>query len=279
MENKNNNYIFRYLSNRQIASLSVRDVGFQSCSKDHHFGPCVRDFYMIHYVISGAGYYVLENKKFHLRAGEAFLIYPSVKATYYSDMDDPWEYYWVGFAGNDASILMSLTDFTNDSPILSLPSNHILQLFLQIYNSKGEESFRSIRMIGYLYLLLSYFIECSQAGSTSNESVMQKNLKAAEKYILQNYHNTISIENLAQECGISRSWLFRCFKTLTNTSPKEYLTSYRIERAKILLQNTNHSIKQISYSTGFRDELYFSKVFKQMTGKSPSEYKKKGLSE
>ena len=112
MENKNNNYIFRYQSDRRLTSLSVRDVGFQSCSKDHLFGPCIRDYYMIHYIISGAGYYIMDGQKFHLRAGEAFLIYPSVRTTYYSDMDNPWEYYWVGFSGNDAEILINLTDFS-----------------------------------------------------------------------------------------------------------------------------------------------------------------------
>ena len=274
MENKNNNYIFRYQSDRRLASLSVRDVGFQSCSKDHLFGPCIRDYYMIHYIISGAGYYIMDGQKFHLRAGEAFLIYPSVRTTYYSDMDNPWEYYWVGFSGNDAEILINLTDFSKEVPVLSLPSNDILELFLLIYNSKGEDSHLSIRMIGYLYLLLSHFIEYSQSGHSANESAMEKNLKAAEKYILQNYQNTISVETLACACGISRSWLFRCFKALTNTSPKEYLTAYRIERAKILLQNSTLSIRQISYSTGFQDELYFSKVFKKITGKSPSEYRK-----
>ena len=91
MENKNNNYIFRYQSDRRLTSLSVRDVGFQSCSKDHLFGPCIRDYYLVHYIISGAGYYIMDGQKFHPRAGEAFLIYPSVRATYYSDMDNPWE--------------------------------------------------------------------------------------------------------------------------------------------------------------------------------------------
>ncbi len=274
MENKNNNYIFRYQSDCRLTSLSVRDVGFQSCSKDHLFGPCIRDYYLVHYIISGAGYYIMDGQKFHPRAGEAFLIYPSVRATYYSDMDNPWEYYWVGFSGNDAEILINLTDFSKEVPVLSLPSNDILELFLLIYNSKGEDSHLSIRMIGYLYLLLSHFIEYSQSGDSANESAMEKNLKAAEKYILQNYQNTISVETLACACGISRSWLFRCFKALTNTSPKEYLTAYRIERAKILLQNSALSIRQISYSTGFQDELYFSKVFKKITGKSPSEYRK-----
>lgn len=273
MDNKNNNYIFQYLSQRQIASIFVQDVGFQSCAPNHGWGPNFRDYYLMHYIISGEGYYIFNGTKYHLHAGDAFLIYPLKTACYYADLDNPWEYYWVGFNGNDAKILLSLTEFTLESPVLSVLSNDILELFLQIYNAKGPNAYHSTRMAGYLYLMLSYFMETAQNNRTPAETCMQDNLKTAQEYIIKHYQDEITVEELAEITGISRSWLYRCFKQLTGLSPNEYLTNYRIERAKILLQNSTHTIKQTAYSVGFKDELYFSKIFKRMTGKSPSEYK------
>lgn len=273
MDNKNNNYIFQYLSQRQIASLFVQDVGFQSCAPNHGWGPNFRDYYLLHYIISGEGFYIFNNKKYHLHAGEAFLMYPRKTACYYADMNNPWEYYWVGFNGNDAKTLLNLTEFSPELPVQLGISNDILELFLQIYNAKGGNAYHSARMAGYLYLMLSYFIESAQKNTTPAETAMQDNLKTAQEYIIQNYQYSISVEELADITGVSRSWLYRCFKQLTGFSPNEYLMNYRIERAKILLQNSTQTIKQIAFSVGFKDELYFSKIFKRLTGKSPSEYK------
>ena len=80
-------------------SLSVYNVGFQKCESLHQWGPGMRDHYLIHYVLSGKGYYQTEGKIFPLYPGDVFLVYPYVEVTYYADKKEPWEYYWAGFAG------------------------------------------------------------------------------------------------------------------------------------------------------------------------------------
>jgi AraC-like DNA-binding protein len=66
--------------------------------------------------------------------------------------------------------------------------------------------------------------------------------------------------------------LYRYFKHSFNTTPKKYINSLRIEKARFLLQNKNQTVKDAAYRAGFTDPLYFSKVFKEKFGVSPSEY-------
>lgn len=71
--------------------------------------------------------------------------------------------------------------------------------------------------------------------------------------------------------NISRVTLYRLFKSKTGISHKQYLLNYRIEQAKLLLR-MGTSVKNTAASCGFNDSFYFSRVFKEYTGSSPSRY-------
>ena len=64
------------------------------------------------------------------------------------------------------------------------------------------------------------------------------------------------------------------FKAYKNTSPTKYFNSLKIENAKMQLKNSNKSINEIAEDLNFLDPLYFSRVFKSIVGKSPSEFRK-----
>ena len=96
----------------------------------------------------------------------------------------------------------------------------------------------------------------------------------AIKYIQFNYSSDISVDDIANAVGISRSHLYRVFVSNLGQSPIDYLTEYRINEACELIKNTNLSISQIAVSVGFFDQFYFSRVFKKHTGMSPREYRK-----
>ena len=71
---------------------TVRLVGYgrEDCSDLHSWGPGVRAFYIIHYVIRGAGFLECGGKRFRITAGESFLLYPYTELFYYPDPEDPW---------------------------------------------------------------------------------------------------------------------------------------------------------------------------------------------
>lgn len=76
------------------------------------------------------------------------------------------------------------------------------------------------------------------------------------------------------ELSVGGFTLYRIFKRECGMSLSKYLLFYRIEQAREMLCHTNLSVKNIAYSVGFRDQLYFSRFFSKINGLSPLAYRK-----
>lgn len=83
----------------------------------------------------------------------------------------------------------------------------------------------------------------------------------------------LTAAELAQRLNLSRGYFSQCFKDIIGKTFNEYSRSIRIEKAKEYLLNTNHTIVWIAEQTGYSDEKYFSRIFRELTGELPSEYR------
>ena len=83
----------------------------------------------------------------------------------------------------------------------------------------------------------------------------------------------ISIEELCKECAMSEVHFRRLFYQIYHTSPMKFIISLRVNKAKELLTNTQMKIQDISETCGFNNPYYFSKVFRQAVGLTPSQYR------
>ncbi|KZE81907.1 two-component system response regulator [Paenibacillus elgii] len=86
-------------------------------------------------------------------------------------------------------------------------------------------------------------------------------------------HRPLTAAQLAQRLNISRSYFSQCFKDIIGKTFNEFSRSVRIEKAKEYLLNTNDTIAWIAEQTGYSDEKYFSRIFRELTGMLPSEYR------
>ncbi|MEG0457844.1 MAG: AraC family transcriptional regulator [Oscillospiraceae bacterium] len=236
------------------------------------YGPDVRDHFLIHYVVSGKGILSFSDKKYQIKSGDAFIVYPGQTAYYAADNSDPWVYYWVGFNGTETDRLLRLTDFSISSPIINFhPNDKLERDIFDIYKASGNTPSDEARMIGKLYLFLSRLIKTSEKTKNitySNFDYIEK----AVKFIMFNYSRNIDVCDIADYVGISRSHLYRLFIKHLNIPPNEYLSKFRINEACSLLRKSDLSIGEIAFSVGFSDQLYFSRVFKKQKGIAPSAY-------
>lgn len=93
-----------------------------------------------------------------------------------------------------------------------------------------------------------------------------------EAYFQANVSENITLQSLADEMGFSKVYMCRVFKKLKNTTPIDYFTHLKIQRAQQMMRSfPSMSLREISEALGFNDMYYFSKVFKRLTGVSPSE--------
>jgi iron complex transport system substrate-binding protein len=97
----------------------------------------------------------------------------------------------------------------------------------------------------------------------------------ARQYIDKHFQEDVSIRELAANLEISESHLRRIFNNKYNKSPQEYLTKTRLNNAKDLLKNNTATVKSIAKASGYTDEFYFSRLFFNHLGLSPSDYRAK----
>ncbi|MBQ3487013.1 MAG: response regulator [Clostridia bacterium] len=109
---------------------------------------------------------------------------------------------------------------------------------------------------------------------TSEDAEPEDAAERAVRYIDRHYHETMTLEQVSEKFNISLSHLCRQFKRITGTPFTEYVTRKRIDRACILLRETQQPIAQIGEQVGYPDYFYFNKVFKKVRGISPSVYRR-----
>jgi two-component system, response regulator YesN len=102
-------------------------------------------------------------------------------------------------------------------------------------------------------------------------------ISKALEYIDKNFTEDISLQTISNHVHLSKNYFVNLFKKEMGQSFVEYLTKLRIEKAKILLQNSELKIIDIGMMVGIEDSRYFSKVFKKSTGFTPKEYREKSI--
>lgn len=100
-------------------------------------------------------------------------------------------------------------------------------------------------------------------------------IKKLQRYVEQHYSEEILVAELAKKFAFSPRTLVRRFKNTTGITPLEYIQQVRIEAAKRMLEQQSGNINEIIYKCGYKDGATFRKIFKRLTGLSPSAYKTK----
>ena len=128
----------------------------------------------------------------------------------------------------------------------------------------------------YASALLLSFIEAERyvknegvdAGSAKSELV-----EKAIQYMYDNIQKDVSIADLLEHLGCSRSKLFRHFRDYKTARPLEFLNEIRIKRACKLLTDTSLHINEICREVGINNQVYFTKLFTKTIGMSPTKYR------
>lgn len=106
-------------------------------------------------------------------------------------------------------------------------------------------------------------------------------MKAVQKvildYINNNYERDISLQDVAKELNYADAYFCKLFKQCFDMNFISYLSNFRVEKAKQLLEDITINVKEISDRVGYRDSNYFAKIFKRIVGVTPSDYRRKVL--
>lgn len=237
--------------------------GEENCKPEHVYGPSTRPYYLLHYVLSGKGYFENQNSKYAVTKGDIFVIRPFEVIYYKADKKDPWHYCWVGFEMN-----LPCKSYLEED-IIRLPQGEHIFRALKDSDAIGEG--KELYVCSKIYELLAQ-LETRQIGDKkSGKAYIDK----AKNYIMANYMKDIGVEDLATKLGLERSYFSTLFKKHIGKSPQEYLVEFRLMKAAELMVMYDYRPGEAAVNVGYADIYNFSKMFKKKFGISPTAYKMK----
>jgi AraC-like DNA-binding protein len=262
---------------KPLASLSLHEV----CSFTSPAGfvlPLDKpNAYALYYVEEGRGVYTLSGTEFTARKGDLFAMYPGVGVHCKADKKEPWELYALSFDGADARLLLNAAGFTPKCPIRKLDdysASNIGRLYEGLYIFRDQNLFGTIQSTALLYTIMSMLVKTASWDQTAMPPgwTGAVHFQKALHFINDNYSRPITVDDIADHVGLSRSRLYRIFMQQVFMPPLQYLNEHRMQEGRRLLERRKGSVKEIAQMVGIDDPLYFSRLFKQYAGKSPTEY-------
>ena len=231
---------------------------------------------VIHYVTKGYGTFKFNGKVYNLKQGDIFILLKGMQVEYVASIDDPWEYYWIGFSGSNANEYLNRTSITNSCVANCEENSKIPQIILNMCEiSKTYNPSRSddILLLKELYSLLYALIEEFPKPFEYKDKELHTYIQDALNFINSNYMHSITVQEIADYVNLSRSYLYKMFIKNLGISPQRYLINLRMYKATLLLKGTKFPIGEVANSVGYSDSLLFSKTFSKHFSMSPLNYR------
>lgn len=224
-----------------------------------------RRYHGIVYVIDGYAEYILgDGSRLHVRQGDCLYMPRGCVYTTRCNDEQAFVHMTVNF---DLTASEGLFDATVRRK-LTAPVQFEQQFSALVHHWRVRHPFYYERCMGILYEMIYLLLkEMKDPGSPYMEK-----LRPARQYLDEHFREEFPLELLPQLCGLSETYFRRIFRKAFHETPAEYRRRLRIACARDLLLNGQCSISETALLCGYPDPAYFSRVFHQTLGMSPSQY-------
>lgn len=252
------------------------NVKIDHCGYDTHSYLLSKNKPIIHYglfvIFDGRGEYLLNGKRFPIESGDVCYIPRGTPYATRSNEDAPFKLYYLAFNSPDGLSILNRIGFSENNPVIHTQSDYVKKKFSQIYKLLAYDSFNNTLKANMLLLDVFYFF--SKQIDKNNEINTNKNqfIKRAEEIIQQSYTTNISVDTIAKQMHLNRTYLSHLFATIKGITIKQFITICRINKAIELLDNTELTVAQIAQDVGFNDSVSFYRQFKKINGVSPKQH-------
>jgi len=245
--------------------------------QDHDFrwndGRTLQEFQLI-YITRGAGIFESKTGGVHeIRVGSMFMLFPGEWHRYKPYQETGWDEYWIAFDGETSDFDATVMPFSPTNPVLDIGLNEaLLEEFVHVTEDTGIEA------VGYQQIIaartqLILAIASALFQRQSSQSDMLRIIERAKCVMLEQIDTQQSVESIAADLGISYSAFRRAFRQCTGMSPAKYHMQLRLNTARELLRSTALPIAVIGERVGFDTAYYFTRIFREKTGLTPSSYR------
>ena len=216
------------------------------------------DFSELTVLLDGEMVYVVNGERMDLRAGDAvFLQSGDVRERYLTS--NRIDYVSFNFNTQDR---LNISNYLKNA--LTQEMRYLIAACDQLNKKIGADKYKSIG-----YVLESALMLLQEKRESSYSELTERILE----YLSANYSKKITLRSIADEMHFSEIYCDAVFKSEIGKPIIDYLIDVRLEEAKNLLVNSEYSVKDVSYVIGYADQNYFSRLFKQRVGYTPTNYR------
>ena len=275
----------RLLIKNYFANMTVEAgmLGYQRVYadwRDMNYVPGYNKFYLI---CDGEGWLKIGDEEYYPKPGQLFFMPEGTMQSYSTISPHTFTKYWCHFNASVGDLrltdLLTLPHFI-DVGDMTAP----ITLFKRLIDSSHSLSLTAgLSVKAALLELVAYYLNRAEETSGPNGLIEGAHLDSGgtlgklnrvTRYIDKHLSENIQVEQLAQLLHLHPNYFIRFFKRNMGLSPIHYVNKKRIDRAKRILETTEDTLTSIGDKVGIRDSYYLSKLFKEMTGYTPTEYRK-----
>lgn len=207
-----------------------------------------------------------------VRAGSLIIATPYSDVHYVCRAAENADYFLMRFCGSGAEGLLRDLGVTPSSVITVPNVTALTDIIVRMLSLSTRNRTYFYNISGLLQLFLSELE--NQSITIPFHSRYQVYIKTIAKQMLDQPELTITNDEMAAACGISKSHFINLFKAQNGCTPKQYRLQALIQKACVLLATTTMNVQEVAYALGMNDPLYFSRLFRSMRGVSPREYQR-----
>lgn len=255
------------------AELYPTAIGYYPVAQGHQMERTEHDDTLLIYCTDGCGW--LETPAGHTRiqAGDMVILPAQMNHKYQADRHDPWTIYWVHYEGKNAA------HFTQHvCPELSQTAFRVglAASFRSAFNALLEVARTGYETSAYLTAANRLKLLLVELGRARDRDEAQRgfDIENIHELMRSRIRGQLSLDEMAGAAFLSKFHFSKRYKALTGYPPIQHFLNMKMEHACELLDATSMSIKAIASELGFKDPLYFSRLFKRVVGSSPLIYRK-----
>jgi AraC-like DNA-binding protein len=212
-----------------------------------------------------------------IKPGDMFLLFPGEWHSYHPNPRVGWKSHWIGFKGRNMDDRVKAGFLIPEKPIYHVGYSAVIEaLYRKAYDvARAERPYSQQEMAGIVNHLIGKMYSLERNIELSKNQQQLDMIDKARLRIRESLESELTIQQVAEELGVSYSNFRKLFKEYTGLSPATFQQELRLLRAKELLTTSDLSIKEVAYRLNFESPDYFSAKFKAKMGCKPSEVKTK----
>jgi len=231
--------------------------------------PFIRPIYYVHLVTNGTGVLKMYDAEYNLKSGDLFFGFPA--CPYELSGNDNFRYIYISFFGSEVNKIFENLGISVENPVYSGFDN-LMEFWLSSISRVKDHNANMIAESVLLYTLSFLGGDVGDKKTISAETLYDMIVD----YIDNHYRDKdISLNKIAGVFSYTEKYISHLFKKNMKIPFTGYINILRMKYARELMDKNIYTITEIASLCGYRDSLYFSKVFKKNFEITPSEYIKK----